>query len=839
MTTFHALPPEDVCQQLKTRADVGLTAGEARQRLERDGPNSLTLGPPLSPWKIFLAQFQDLMVLILVLACGVAVVAWMAAGAHGVPADAIVIGAILVLNATLGFVQEYRAEQTMQSLQEMATPSKCQVVRDGERHALAAKDLVAGDILKLQEGDRIPADGQLVKAHALSVDQSMLTGESLPVKKAAGAVAEDAALDSRSGSLHAGTSVLGGEATVVITATGNRTELGKLAQTLQQTRSEPTPLQLRLAALGTQIGKGVLLLSILITVTILGLEGQFDLATVSRVLMFAVALAVAAVPEGLPAVLTISLAVGTRRLAQHQAVVRKMAAVETLGSVTVIATDKTGTITQNRLSVRDFFGEPEALLRVGALANSARWVDGEPAGDPLDVALLLGAQEHGLDPQALQKEWVESEREPFTAESARMSSRRNGTLFVKGSLAALTGGNPPAEAVEAEAGFAAQGLRVLAMAEDEKLLGLVAFGDPPRAEAAEAIKQCRAAGIRVVMLTGDHPATAGAIGAQVGLCEVGDRVVRGPEVEAADAATLREMARECNVFARVSPASKLRLVEELVGQGEVLAMTGDGVNDAPALKKVQVGVAMGSGSSVALEASQVVLLDDNFATLVRAVRGGREVYRSLQQFIAFLFSGNFGVVLAMFAGSIFAKVFQLHGGDGLLLPLTAGQILWMNLAVDGAPAVAFSLGGSDSDVMSDPPRPPKSPILGAANWRYLAFCGSFVAVGLLTVLDLFYPGGVFTAVPGASVEYARSAAFYFVVCVRLCNAFNFSGFTWPIALACLASWLLTLGVLYVPLLASLFNVEPLALAHVLELSAVAPTVLIAGWVYRKVTGYRG
>ncbi|MBX3172348.1 MAG: cation-translocating P-type ATPase [Candidatus Eremiobacteraeota bacterium] len=839
MSKFYAMAPEEVCQELSSDTDTGLTLAEAEQRLERDGPNSLQLGPPISAWKIFLAQFQDLMVLILVLACVVALVAWTAAGAHGLPADAIVIGAILVLNATLGFVQEYRAEKTMQSLQEMATPSRCQVVREGKLSSLAARDLVAGDILKLQEGDRIPADGQLVRCHGLSVDQSMLTGESLPVKKMAGAVAADTSLDARLGSLHAGTSVLSGQATLLVTSTGNRTELGKLAQTLQQTTSEPTPLQLRLAALGTQIGKGILILSILISITILALEQRTDLATVSRVLMFAVALAVAAVPEGLPAVMTISLAVGTRRLAKHQAVVRKMAAVETLGSVTVIATDKTGTITQNRLTVRDFFGEPEALLRAGVLANAARWVDGQPAGDPLDVALLQGAQERGIDPQALQKEWVESERQPFTSESARMASRRNGILFSKGSLQALTGGKPPVDALEAEQRFAAQGLRVLAVAEDDRLLGLVAMGDPPRPEAGEAIAQCRAAGIRVVMLTGDHPATAGAIGEQVGLCEPGSRVVLGAEVEAADPPSLAQLARECNVFARVSPASKLRLVEELTRQGEVLAMTGDGVNDAPALKKVQVGVAMGSGSSVALEASQVVLLDDNFATLVRAVRGGREVYRSLQQFIAFLFSGNFGVVLAMFAGSILAKVFQLHGGDGLLLPLTAGQILWMNLAVDGAPAVAFSLGESSREVMSQPPRPPQSPILSWSHWKYLAFCGSFVAAGLLLVLDLFYPGGLVSVVPGQSVEYARSTAFYFVVCARLCNAFNFSTFTWPIGLACLGSWLATMLVLYVPPLASLFSVKPLALHHLLVLSAGAPSVLLAGRLYRQITGYRG
>ena len=831
---YHQLSPEECVQALQSDLQQGLSWPEAQLRLEKFGPNSLQLGPPLSPWKILLSQFQDLMVLILLLASLVALLAWAAAGAHGLPADAIVIGAILVLNALLGFVQEYRAERTMQSLQELATPSDYQVLREDKLWGVKAVALVPGDILKLQEGDRVPADGQLLRSHGLCVDQSMLTGESLPVSKKCGALPENTALDQRHGSLHSGTSVLGGQATLLVTATGNSTELGQLAQTLQHTKPEPTPLQARLAVLGGQIGKGVLALSVLISVTVLALEGKTDLASVTRILMFAVALAVAAVPEGLPAVMTISLAVGTRRLARHQAVVRKMAAVETLGSVTVIATDKTGTITQNRLSLQDSFGELPALLRAGVLANAARWVEGQPQGDPLDVAIMRGARDHGMDPLALQSQWVESERLPFSSERARMDSCRNGRWFVKGSLEAVAGSAVPEEVRQAELGFAAQGLRVLALAEgavgeEPRLLGLLAFGDPPRSEARESIERCHAAGIRVVMLTGDHPTTALAIAHQVGLCQADGKVALGSDLGADN---WPQLVRECNVFARVSPAHKLQLVEELLRQGEVVAMTGDGVNDAPALKKVHVGVAMGSGSSVALEASQVVLLDNNFATLVWAVRGGREVYRSLQQFVAFLFSGNFGVVLAMFLGALLARVFHLSAGEGLLLPLTAGQILWMNLAVDGAPAVAFSLGENQPEVMNQPPRRPDAPILSRSHWSYLMICGAWVALGLLLVLDWFYPGGLFTG-PGGTVEYARSAGFYYVVCARLCNAFNFSRMTRPIGAAVLVSWLATLAVLYWGPLQTLFAVVALQPGHLLGLTLASPLVLLWGRLWRK------
>lgn len=879
---------------LRTDLQAGLNPEERAQRLSKFGPNRLALAPPVSPWLILLSQFQDLMVLILIGAAGIALLSWYLQGAHGWPYDALVIGAILVLNAALGFVQEYRAEQLMQKLKEMAGSSKLRVISRGQSLEVDREELVPGDLIKLGEGDRVPADCVLVKADRVRADESMLTGESLPVGKTVGPVAEDAPIDARTGSLYAGTALTGGSATALVIGTANQTEFGRLARVLTTTESEKSPLQERLAQLGRQVGWVVLAIAVIVGATLLVMEGKTDARTLTRVLMFSVALAVAAVPEGLPAVLTVALSIGTRRLAAQQAVVRKMAAVETLGSVTVIVTDKTGTLTHNQMTVRSVFlggatravsgegyssqgsvDQDEAmsdLARAACLASGGDLIEAEkgrvPLGDPVDASLLVLAEKAGLDWRELRREWPEVAKEPFTSKRARMASlRRRGEdvrLFVKGSLEVLLKMTRGAEAdraalLAAEQAYARQGLRVLAVAQklgadpereprdqesDLELLGLVAMGDPPRAEARSAIESCRAAGIRVVMATGDHPDTAAAIARQVGLADENDRPTTGPELEKLNSGEVQQTVRGCNVFARVSPAAKLRLVETLLAQGEVVAMTGDGVNDAPALKKVHVGVAMGSGTAVAVEASQMVLLDDNFATIVKAVTGGRRVYRSVQKFIAFLFSGNLGVVLAMFIGALLAGLFHLSDDQGLLLPLTAAQILWMNLAVDGAPAVAFSLARSRDDVMKEKPRQPQAPLLSRDLWRYLVVCGCVVAAALLSVLDLLHAGGLMTLVPCDPI-YARTAAFYVVVCTRLCNAFNFRHlpgslfsadfFVDPyVPAACLLSWIATLGVIYAPPLQQVFGLQPLEGELLLILTLLSPIVILVAELYKRV-----
>jgi len=902
----HSLTLTELEAALETDVKAGLSPAERARRLEEFGPNQLRLAAPISAWQILLSQFKDLMVLILLVASGIALLAWKLEGAHGLPADAMIIAAILVFNGGLGFIQEYRAEQMMAKLKEVASTSNLRVISEGNSLEVERVNLVPGDLVKLQEGDRVPADCILVKADRLQVNESMLTGESLPVSKKIGTVEPSTPLDGRLGSLFAGTAVTAGAATAVVVDTGNHTELGKLAKVLVETESEQTPLQKRLAQLGKQIGWGVLAIAIFVGTTVLLMEGKTDAATLTRVLMFSVALAVAAVPEGLPAVMTVALSIGTRRLAAEKAVVRKMSAVETLGSVTVIVTDKTGTITHNQMTVRSVFlggtkyavsgegyeatgtieGEAgsnlEKLLQAGALASSGDFVTKDerrtPLGDPVDASLLILAEKGGISWQDLRKQIPQIGGEPFSSERARKSSLRRLSesgevkLFVKGSLDAVLSlstqilwentqrplDDPLREQLRTiEQEYAESGLRVLAIAEkpgvedqepaqqenDLLLLGLVALGDPPRSEARNAIESCRAAGIRVIMATGDHPATAAAIAHQVGLARPEEQATTGPELAKMTSDEADARIRTCNVFARVSPAAKLQIVESLLKQGEIVSMTGDGVNDAPALKKVHVGVSMGSGTAVAVEASQMVLLDDNFATIVKAVTGGRRVYRSVQKFIAFLFSGNLGVVLAMFIGALMAGVFKLTDNEGLLLPLTAGQILWMNLAVDGAPAVAFALAHTREDVMHEPPRSPHTPILTADLWRYLIFCGSFVALALLLVLDLLYHGGIFT-LHAYDSTYARTAAFYIVVCTRLCNAFNFRNlpesifrrdfFADPwVPGACLLSWLLTLGVIYFPPLQSGFGLVALDFELLAILTLVSPLILVPGEIYKR------
>lgn len=882
----YSMPLTQLCAQLETDATRGLPPDVARQRLDEFGANQLPQGPALSPLRLLISQFTSLMVLILLAAAIVAVLAWYLAGHKGVPADALVIVTILLLNALLGFTQEYRAEQTMGKLRDVASASNVATRRGNALLHVPHGQLVPGDIIQLQAGDRVPADCILLSAVRLQADESTLTGESSPVFKRPGAVASDTAVDGQTCSLFAGTLLSAGEGTAVVVGTGNHTELGSLASLLAATTAEQTPLQRRLDTLGRQIGWGVLGIAALVAGTILLLEPVWNAAVLTRVLMFSVALAVAAVPEGLPAVLTVSLAVGTRRLARQQALIRKLSAVETLGSVTTIVSDKTGTLTHNQMTVASVFvdgvchhvsgegyalqgeiaGSPSAalqrLLLAGALANTAQMEPGQAVhGDAVDVSLLVLAHKGGLDWRSERKRCQELDAEPFSSERARASSLRlldgQPVLWVKGSLESLLplcSSYLPADHdawQEQERSYASEGLRVLAVAEKIgcdahqpaaaqevglNLLGLVALQDPPRSEAAAAIRQCHAAGIRVIMATGDHPQTAGAIARQVGLAKDGDQPTVGPDLERMSPAEWQRRTAECNVFGRMSPAAKLDLVGSLLSQGEVVAMTGDGVNDAPALHKVHVGIAMGSGSAVAVEASQVVLLDDNFATIVRAVRGGRVVYRNVQKFIAFLFAGNVGVVLAMFLGSLAAGVLHLSDNQGLLLPLTAAQILWMNLAVDGAPALAFALGRSEEDVMSEPPRSPDSPLLTRDLWIYLSLCGTCVAFVLLFTLDSLHRGGVFTWRAGG-IDLARSAGFYAVVCARLANAFNFrhlSGSVFSAALvsepwvpgACLFSWLLTLGVLYTPALQSIFNLVPLPWDVVLPLSLLAPLAVI-------------
>lgn len=906
LKTPFAHPFDKLAKTLDVPIDIGLSQTEATKRLNEFGPNRLEVKSSISPWRIFLHQFQDLMVLILLAAVGIAFLTWWVDGAQGFPADAVIILAIVVANAALGFLQEYGAEKAIEELQKSAI-TKARARRDGHVVNLAQEDLVPGDIILLSEGDKIPADAILISARELRSNESMLTGESMPVDKMVGPVPEDSTIDARTCALYAGSTITAGEASAIVVATGSHTELGNIASILGSTTSESTPLEAKLDALGKQIGWGILVLSIVIAATVLLAEGNLQLDTLTRVAMFSVALAVAAVPEGLPAVLTVSLSAGARRLAHRHAIARRMSAVETLGSVTIIVTDKTGTLTHNQMTVCQAYAGGEtftisgeglssqgtisgtneafqALVRCGTLANGASLevVDGtvRAVGDPMDAGLLVLAQKASLDWHALQQSHPKIDEIPFSSERARMSHLRQtpqgSELFCKGSVLAVLAhctkvlsadGKPQTlddtvrQAIRnQEECFAKQALRTLAFAQrshpsaqagpdsenDMILIGLAAFVDPHRAEVPQAVETCRQAGIRVVMATGDHPSTAAAIGRAVGIVQRDRLPLTGADLAKMTESERHDQVMKHNVWARVAPAQKLALVSSLIANREVVAMTGDGVNDAPALKKVHVGVSMGeSGTAVAVEASDIVLADDNFATIVAAIEEGRSVFANVRRFIAFLFSGNFGVVAAMFLGTVLAGVYGLRYDGEILLPLVAAQILWMNLVTDGAPAVAFALGRGTPALMQEPPRDPDAPILTSHMWWLITITGTTLCILFLSVLDLLYAGGIFT-IASESPAAARTAGFYTLVTARLINSLNFldlrqslfNASTWCnryVPVAAIFSWLLTVGLIFWPFSASLFGLAAPSLPMIGVLTAIAiPTIILPAELYKAI-----
>ena len=884
------LAQDELLGLFKVDPEYGLSSKEVEKRLAEHGPNELEHKDPISPWRILLSQFEDLMVLILLFATVVAFLSWYADGAEGLPADGIVILAIVIANAWLGFTQEYKAERTIQEL-KASTQATARVYRDGVLADIDQVELVPGDIVEVGEGDLVPADLVLLKALALRANESLLTGESVPVDKVSNPIEGTPPISERHNEMFAGTVVTAGTGKGVVVSTGSNTELGKIADTLQSTESEQTPLECRLDLLGRKIGLGVLLLSVLIGGVVLLVEGKADTVTLLRVAMFAVALAVAAVPEGLPAVLTVSLSIGARRLAENNVVCRQMAAVETLGSVTTIVTDKTGTLTENQMTIRRLYtdteemtvtgngyslegeiqGDSEALkelIECGVLASEGNLNASEDGsisavGDPVDAGFLVLAEKAGIRWRELRSQWLQVDGIPFSSERARVCIVRESgdrkEIFVKGAPQAIASRctrNPGGEPLSKEAlagfqravdDFGRDALRGLALAKREyiegrehweselRLLGLAGFEDPPRPDVPDAISSCHQAGIKVVMCTGDHPTTAAAIGHRIGLGGEEDALT-GADATDLEPAELAREGRRREILARFSPAQKLKFVESLIERGEVVAMTGDGVNDAPALKKVHVGVAMGkNGTAVAVEASDLVLTDDRFSSIVQAIKEGRSVFHNIQQFIAFLFSGNFGVVVAMFIGTLLAGFFDLRYDGSILLPLSAAQILWMNLVTDGAPALAFAMGKSNDRTMSEPPRAPSAPILTPHIWMLVAFTGTCLAGIFLFILDAFHQGG-FWALKDWDPIYTRSLAFYALVTARLLNAFNFKHLERSIldkevpsnpylTGAALLSWLLTLALVLVADLASFFGLSVLSLPHLLMVTIALPLLV--------------
>lgn len=803
----------------------GLTADEARRRLLQYGPNALPEKQQNPMWRRFVRQFQSPLIYMLLFALLVDVAVWSFEGAAGLPIESVAIGLILLLNAGLGVYQESKAEAALAHLKDLAAPLVW-VLRDGHLTHLPSVELVPGDVVRLEQGDRIPVDAVLIKAEGVMVDESVLTGESLPVDKETHC------------KLLSGTLMARGKGYAEVTRTGSASAMGKLATMLGEVKIEQTPLERRLHAFGSLVARVILILAVLIAIGGLLVEGYERLG---HVLLFAVALAVAAIPEGLPAVLTSTLALGVERMAKNNAVVRRLSAVEALGSVTVIATDKTGTLTENRLHVRDVDTPDKArALSAMVLANDAEHET--EAGDPLEVALLDHARTQGIDVGQLRRDTPRQSSLPFDSsyKYMRVTVQENGGVvsYLKGAPEVLFDRSRLRDAekqnwIEKAEAYASEGYRVLGLAtvagEGDvglEFLGLILLWDPPRPEVPEAIRLSQDAGIRVVMITGDHPATAVAVAREVGVPP--SRVLTGLDIETFSPEQLREAVAQTNVFARVAPEHKLQLVEALKDSGEVVAVTGDGVNDAPALKRSDVGLAMGQrGSDVSREVADLVLLDDNFATIVTAIEEGRSIYENIQKFIRFLFSTNLAEVLIVVLGAFGAVLLGLRDSTGaLLLPLTAVQLLWLNIITDGPPALALALDRNPG-VMRQKPRAAAAPLLDAPSLRFILEIG---------FVKLLIGGALLVGMPryGYSLEATRTLIFLYMAIGQLAlvypsrrtNITPESNLTLHLAVA--FSIALQLLTVFLPFLRQLLGLVPLdATALAALVLAVALTLGLA------------
>ena len=889
--------------------DAGLSSREAAARLERDGPNQLRSAPRVAAWRRLLAQFQDPLIYLLLAAIAIALVAWAVEGRVGWPVDAIVVATIVLLNGALGYVQEAKAQDAVAALARMTAVGST-VLRDGRQRRVPSAELVRGDVLVLSEGDAIGADGQLLECASLRVQEASLTGESEAVLKNATALAASLPLGDRLDRVFKGTSVVQGGGRALVTATGMATEMGRVAAMLDATTPSPTPLEQQVGHLGRMLGIAVVAIAAVVVGPILLISHPRNAADVVEVLLLGVALAVAAVPEGLPAILTVVLALGVQRMARQHAIVKNLSSVETLGCASVICTDKTGTLTRAEMTIErvvtasggtcitgagyvpegriEHDGEPVAagplhdelvaVLGGGCLAGNAglrRTTRGvwEIQGDPTEAAFLVAERKLGST-EAREQRYGRIGEIAFTSERKMMSVvvrdlARGGAavlitkgapdvLLDRGTQVQVGAASVPLDAprrarilaeVDTLSDAALRTLsvatRVLDPAEDphagpplERELvfaGTVGMIDPPREEAKQAIHEARRAGIRVVMITGDHPRTAARIAADLGIVEAGAPVLTGRNLDALDAPALQAAARVTNVYARVAPGHKLRVVAALQAGGDIVAMTGDGVNDAPALKAADIGIAMGlTGTEVTKQAANMVLADDNFASIVDAVREGRNIYANIRKFLRYLLSSNMGEVLTVFGGVVGAGVIGLVGeGDAVVLPLLATQILWLNLITDSWPALAMGVDPPTDDMMARGSRPRSERVIDARMWLGVAEIGVVVAGVALLTMDICLPGGLIEG--SGNIATARTAGFTVVVLTSLFNCLNARSETasafhrlfvnpwlWA-AIALSAS--LQVAVVHLPFLNLAFGTVPLTLAQWLLCTAMASCVL--------------
>ena len=861
------LSQEELLQQMNSSMN-GLTAEEAKKRLEQYGYNKLQEGKRKGVLQVFAEQFADLLVVILIIA---AIISALTGGVEGT----IVILAVLILNAILGTVQHFKAQKSLDSLKAMAAPN-ARVIRDGQKMEVPAAELVPGDILLLEAGDVTAADGRVLQNFSLQVSESALTGESENVNKIDTPIDQDELpLGDRLNMVYSSSLVSYGRAVVLVTGTGMQTEIGKIADLMESAQEKATPLQRSL----DDFSKKLSIIIMVICAIVFGL-GVWRNMGLAESLMFAVALAVAAIPEALSSIVTIGLAIGTQKMAKENAIIKNLRAVEGLGCVSVICSDKTGTLTQNRMTVKKAYAngkvwEPEeakgdekavnGLVAESVLCNDGA-INGETAvGDPTETALLSFCRTIGGDENKVREEFPRLQEIPFDSDRKLMSTlhfrNERYEMLIKGApdvlLARCTSVEQNGEVlpltdeicsaiVDQNRDFSSQGLRVLAFAkkvlsenrpltlEDENDLiftGLIAMMDPPRVESAPAVADCRRAGIRPVMITGDHKITASAIAREIGILQDGDRAVEGSELEKMTDEELRNEVEHISVYARVSPEHKIRIVRAWQDRGHVAAMTGDGVNDAPALKQADIGIAMGiTGTEVSKDAASMILTDDNFATIVKAVANGRNVYTNIKNSIQFLLSGNLAGILVVMITSLF----------GLPLPFTAVQLLFINLLTDSLPALAVNMEKPTGDLLNQKPRSPKEGILTKDFLQTLGIQGALIAV---VTMVAFYLG------MQINNGMACTMAFATLCMARLFHGFNCRGKA-PIfrlglgsnrfsLLAFAGGTALLAAVLFVPGLSGLFAVTPLGAAQVWQVAALAfaPTVLIQIFKYLPIDDF--
>ncbi|MBI2725060.1 MAG: cation-translocating P-type ATPase [Polaromonas sp.] len=900
---------EAVVQAVSTDLQTGLNASEAERRLAQNGPNELRAAPTAPAWRRLLAQFQDPLIYLLMVAIAIALVAWGVDGMQGWPVDAVVIAIVVLLNGALGYLEEARARDAVAALSRM-TQVTSSVVRDGLLMRVPSAALVCGDLLVLGEGDAVGADARLVDATALHLQEASLTGESQAVVKDISTLSSAAAIGDRVNMVFKGTMVVQGHGHAIVTATGRQTEMGAIAGMLEATTEAPTPLEKEVSRIGRMLGMAVLAIAAIVVTSILLMSDIRSASDVVEVLLLGVALAVAAVPEGLPAILSVVLALGVRRMAKRQAIVKKLSSVETLGSATVICTDKTGTLTRSEMTIECIMTAsgstrvtgvgyaPDghiqhngAALRPGALFDEQRMMlsgaclagnaslqqdaDGSWTiqGDPTEAAFLVAERKLGVTAGREQR-FERVGQIPFTSTRKMMSTleidhERGGQviLITKGAPDVLLqrcnrlqkgpdivplDDTQRARILSEVDALSDSALRTLAVAYrpllvhddlqgaaalelDLVFIGTVGMMDPPREEAAAAIREAQQAGIRVIMITGDHPRTAARIASDLGLVQPGASALTGLQIDSLDKAAFAAAVRTTSVYARVSPAHKLRIVDALQADGNIVAMTGDGVNDAPALKSADIGIAMGvTGTEVAKDAAKVILADDNFATIVEAVREGRSILDNIRKFLRYLLSSNMGEVLTVFLGVVGASVIGLtQPGTAVVLPLLATQILWLNLITDSWPALAMGIDPPTDDVMHRKPRRVNDRVMDGRMWAGVFEIGAVIAVATLLTMDIYLPGGL---VEGAGdLATARTAGFTVLVIAHLLNCFNARSETrsafanlfvnpWLFGAVTLSA-LLQVAVVHVPVLNIAFGTVPLSANQWLVCAAMASTVL--------------